>query len=339
LLEIVKKIMAGTNEGSYLEGIDTIVFSEHGIHSYNDNISISVNKETGLVGAVNAKDFHKLLEKLKTEEIEVETLENQWKIKSGNTDITLNLKEDHISEYIQELEVEDKAFSKLPENFIEGLKLCKIPGNASYLRGVYVSGTNMICTDEVRLSFFKLKESMATFWVDDSCIVELLKLAETITEYCVMESWIHFKGETGTVFSAKRNQDDQYPVDTFIEYQQHYVKTDKDVSNQLPKQLAEVIDRVGVLYSDIDGFQIIDFELKKDKIVLSSKNANGKIKENVKFEKPFSEDISVKFKLDHTFMKEALVKCPFFFIRQEEDSVDVVFTNDDFTQILKTVSD
>jgi len=340
LLEIAQRLIPGTNEGSYLEGIETIVFKKNIIHSYNDNISISIIKETNLEGAVNAKDFYKLLQKLQAEEIEIVQQEKNWKIKSGSTEIILNLKEDLITDYIDSIGIDNVKFMDLPDNFIEGLKLCKIPGNSSYLRGVFVQDNNMISSDEIRLSFYTLSKKMQTFWIDDSFIFELLKINENIIKYGICENWVHFKTENDMIFSCKRNEDEQYPVDKLLQYKKIFIKQDTDEENELPEGFDMVLDRVGVLYTDIEGFQSIDFHIEKDKIILIGENVNGKIKDKIKFKKAFKQEINLKFKQDFNFMKEAIKKCSLFYIRNDNDIIDIVFyDNNNFVHIVRTISE
>lgn len=341
LLQAIQKIMPGTDQKSYIEGVDTITFKTEILSTYNDNISVSTFLKSDLQGTVKAQDLQKLLQKLGTEEIEIECQDEIWQITSGNTQAELKLRESKIDEYIEQLELPDQAFSQLPDNFIEGLKLCKIAGNNDYLRGIFIEDKFMVSTDQVRINYYDLSAIMPRFWIDDMAVTELLRLSEKVTHFAVADSWVHFKGENETIFSCKRNQDNQYPIERLIEYKQAYKKTENDELNQLPKNFKVAIDRVGVFNMDMDGYQAIKLNVKKEHLMITGEKDTGKIKEKLQWEKPFENDIDISFMTDFSFLKEIFDKSPMFFIRKDEEqgTTDIVFIADNFTQMLRTIAE
>ena len=333
-----KLIPATADSGHYLTGADVFVFDGEAVHTYNDSLSITVRHSTVLKGAVKAKDFFKLLSKLKTTEIDIEAGDGVWNVQAGNTSAGINLKEDSISKYLETLPL-DGVFKPVPANFFDGLKLCRINGNASFLRGIYVNGSEMVATDEIRLNFYGLESEMETFWIDDSSVNELLKLREKMTEYHVGAGWVLFRGETGTVFSCRKNQDESFPYDKLTEYKQAYAKTEADAIQTFPAGFSGMVDRVGTLHEDIDGFEVIAVALDKNGFTLSSKTDAGTVKESGKWEKAFDAEIKTGFRADYQFLSEVVEKCPDFYVRQGQGFVDIVFSGAGFMQIMKTVAE
>ena len=338
LNQLQKLIPATADSGHYLTGADVFVFDGSSIHTYNDNLSIAVKHETGLIGAVKAKDFFKLLSKLKTTDIAIEDFGSLWNIESGKTKASINLKEDSITKYLETLPLDGK-FKPVPENFFQGLRLCRINGNASFLRGIYVNGSEMVATDEIRLNFYDLNSKMETFWLDDAPVNELLKLKEKMTEYHIGQGWVLFRGESGTVFSCRKNQDDGFPYDKLTEYKEQYLKTETDIIQTFPAGFSGMVGRVGTLHEDVDGFEVIAVKMNQKGFTLSSKTDSGTVKESEKWEKPFDTEMSISFRADYQFLSEVVEKCPDFYIRQGAGFVDVIFSGNGFMQIMKTVAE
>jgi len=339
LLNALQKLIPATSEANMgVDGMDSFVFDSEAIHTYNDSLSITVQYKTGLEGAVKAKDLFKLLSKVKTTEIDIEPEDGFWTISAGGTKAKINLKEDQIRKYLNTLPL-DGEFKPLPENFFNGLKLCRISGNSSYLRGIYVQGSDMVATDEIRLNYFTLAENMDPFWVDDSSINELLKLKEGMTEYHVSGGWVLFRGDSGTIFSCRKNQDSSYPYDKLMEYKTMFVKADTDIEQVLPRGFSDMTDRVGVMYEDVNGFHAVSVHMRKEGFTLSSKTDAGMIKESGKWDKPFDSEIDITFKADFEFLSDIAEKCPEFYLRQTEGYVDIVFSNPEFMQVMKTIAE
>lgn len=340
LILAMQKVLPATSDGNfYVTGADTILFTPNTINAYNDNLSASVKFQTDLTGTVKAKDFFKLLQKLGTEEIDIEQASGKWLLTSGSTQAEINLKEDALTPYVEVLDVDSVEFQDLPENFMTGMVLCKIPSNSSFLRGLFVKGIDMCSTDEIRMNFFELEAEMPCFWIDDPAVNELLKLPEKLIGYSVAPGWIHFQGESDTILSCKRNQESAFPIDKLLTYRGVYEQTPDDLLQSLPKNFQTVVDRVAVMHTDIDGYQAINFHIQKDKITISSKTESGSVQETLKWDTPFPKKIDVEFLADFSFLKEAYLRCPDFFVREDaEKAVDVVFQGEGFTQIMRTIS-
>lgn len=334
----MKKCLPGVEKGSsIIEGADTFVFSKNAIHSYNDSISVSVPFKAELSGAVKSVDFFKFISKLSGDNIEIEKNEESFKIKAGKVDADFVLQTSSIIDHISTLNIEELEWKKLPGNFFDAVRLCKISCNHTPLRGIFISDKFVRSTDIYRINRHSLDTDMGTFWLDDPAVTELLKIDKP-KEYVVSESWVHFRTDDKTVFSCKRRDESSFPIQKVDEMIDQHKKDDECIENELPAGLASVTDRISTLASDVNGMAAVRMTLKKDKIEFYSERVSGKVREEVALEKPFKDDVNLTLWMDPAFLMEAAQKVKSFYIKKAmtpkgKERQDLVFYNPDYIQI------
>jgi len=347
LLETMKTCMPGVEKGSSLiEGADTFVFANNAIHSYNDGISVSAPLElNGLAGAVKSMDFYKLIDKLPTDEIDIAQEEGAWAIKTKSLKAKITLIDSAIIEYISQLKLDDLSWSELPGNFFEALSLCRIAGNHSLQRGVYIGGSQMVSTDTIRINRHTLEEEMPCVWLDDPAVQELIKI-KGIVKYALQPSWIHFTDEDGAVFSCKRSDEETYPIKMIEKHLANNVPAKADPVYNLPPDISKVVDRVSILADTIQTSLAITMVITKKGLIMQSSKTTGSIKERIKFDKPLAglgEDEKIKMSVDPNFIIEASKKVTGFVIKNIDSQLgpvqNLVFFNDNYIQIVSTFQD
>ena len=93
LLDILSKCMPGVETGkNSIEGANTFIFTRGNVFTFNDSISVTVPlKLSGLMdeleGVVSANEFYKIIQKMPKDEIEIESSEKSWYLKSGRSKI------------------------------------------------------------------------------------------------------------------------------------------------------------------------------------------------------------------------------------------------------------
>lgn len=337
ILSAMRKALPGVEKNSsIIEGADSFVFANNAIHSYNDNISVSVPFPHELSGSVKSLDFFKLISKISTEEITLEEKEGQIKIGAGTVEAEMNKQaENTLTNYISSLNIQELTWKTIPTNFFEAIRLCKISCNRSTHRGIFVQENIMASTDTSRINSHKLEEEMDRFLIDDPSIVELLKISN-LEQYSVTSVWVHFKSKEGIIFSCKRKDDTTYPIRQIMNVIEIHRKQDSDFENELPKGLCEVVDRVSTLSMEFNGISAVEMNLSKESIELKAERSAGKIKEKIKLDRPFIEDITLNILVDPIFLVEASRKITKFFIRKNGNNCTLVFYNDNYTQIAST---
>jgi hypothetical protein len=342
-LSAMSKALPGVEKGkSIIEGADTFVLQDNAIHSYNDNISVSVPFELDddITGSIKSMDFFKLISKMPTDDIEIISEENVFKINSGKTEVELTKIDNKIVEYISTLKINQLQWKDLPKDFFEGLKLCYLPNNRDIHRGAFIFDTRMYSTDTIRINKYIMSESMDRFWLDDIVVSELLKI-DNIEKYSVSENWVHFQSKDGVSFSCKRKDDSSYPIQVLDKWLEKVEKEETDIENVFPKGLFNVVDRVSTLSSQLDGLSAIRMTIMKDGIEFySEKDVTGKIKEVLNFEQVFEKEVNIEIWVSPEFILETSKKVDGFYIKEIEqehgNKVTLVFYNDKYKQIVST---
>ncbi len=346
-LDAMKKCLPGVEKGTaIIDGADTFVFSKKAIHSYNDNISVSVPfiTEKEIDGAVKSIDLFNLISKISSDEIEIEEREESFKITDGKTKIEMIKIKDSISEYISTLNISKLEWKSLPDNFLEAIRLCRINNNSAPQRGIFVDDKKMMSTDIVRINYFELSSKIDRFWLDDPSVSELVKI-EGLEEYSVSESWTHFKSKNGTIFSCKRKDDSRYPEQKIEEIVKSRIaeihkkeKDEGDVEGSFPKEISNVVDRVSVLSSEVEGSSAIRMTIRKDELEFFAKKYAGKINEKIKLDQPLKKDVEIKIWVDSSFLIEAAKKGCDFYIKSTDSNIDnLTFHSKDYMQIVSTI--
>ena len=342
LLIAMKKAMPGVDKGSSLiDGADTFLLTGDFIHTYNDTVSVSAPcKMDGLAGSVKCLDLFRLVSKLATPLLQINQLDGKWELLAGRVKATIQLVESQTGKYLEGLKLSALEWKELPENFNEGVKLTRIPRNASPFRGICVDKNVMISTDQVQMNRFILQSTMDTFWIDEAAIGDYVKFNPGAVAYAISEAWVHFKMADGTIFSARRKEHSEYPfeqIDTIIAER---VKKETDSSNVLPADIGEVADRVATLAADQKGSLPVRLTLDKANLSVYAERPTGNITEEVPWEKPFETDPKLAVWIDSLFLVEAAVrKSMAFHISVDDGGVAwVVFTGEGFMQVAGSIA-
>jgi hypothetical protein len=348
LLNSMKHCLPGVEKGnSLIEGADTFVFGAGAIHSYNDGISVSAPFDVGdLTGAVKSMDFYKFINKIPGDEVEITPAEGEWNFKTETMEASMTLVNSKIIDYISQLSIKDLGWLPLPDDFFEGVRLCKISCNRSIQRGIYVQNNRILSTDTIRINAYIMNKEMPNFWLDDPAITELVKVPD-LKQYSIQPAWVHFKNEQGVVFSCKRKADGQYPHDLLIKHiQNNSFKKETDSVYHFPPSITDVVDRVGVLADTIQDSLAIQMIIGKNNIIIQSKRESGKIKETIAFEKPLDglgENQTIEMWVEPDFIIEASKKVTGFIIKQHEKEgviqKNLVFFNDKYCQVVAAYAD
>lgn len=323
-LKVLKQVMPGVETGNViLEGADTFIFENGYIHSYNDNISVSIlfpitdREGENISGAIKAKDFYELISRLSDDSFKLISKTNEWIIKSGNARAELTLLESSIVGHVKNLLPTEISWIPLPEQFIEGISICRFSSNKSVLAGIFVDKDFIITTDEIRISSYQMKEEIVEpFWITDLASTELLKLGG-IKKYFVSKSWVHFLTDEGVIFSCKRLAQEKYPIDKIKQLIASHVKGKEDIGNILPENLMSAIHRAGALSQNIESFDTIRLTFTQDHIEVFSQRPSGKYIEIVEWSKPFEKEfMPISIFVDYVMIENGIKFSNSFYLKE-----------------------
>lgn len=344
----LKQVMPGIESDSVLlEGSDSFIFHDGYIHTYNDNISVSIpflitDKNNGNVsGAIKAKDFYNLLNRYSGDSIHLIPKKDKWILKSENAVAELTLLENTLIDKVKGLFDDKNKYINIPEKFIEGISICLFSSNKSVLAGIFVENEIITSTDEIRINWYNVGVSINnSFWIADEAAKELIKL-NNLKSISISDSWVHFKTEDKTIFSCKRLNQENYPIKMIKDLVERNQKEKTDISNKLPEGLMAAINRAAALSTNIESFDTIKLTFSNENIEVYSERASGKYTETVAWEKPLKREIeSISIFVDYAMIENGIKYSKSFYLKktkdQKKESMKIIFSNPNGIQLIKT---
>lgn len=346
LLDILSKCMPGVETGkNSIEGANTFIFTKGNVFTFNDSISVTVPlKLSGLMdeleGAVSANEFYKIIQKMPKDEIEIESSEKSWHLKSGRSKIEVNLIDCDYSKLEKNLDRSGK-WQNVAEDFLSALKICSINSNKTKYSGIVVRGNSAYSTDGVQMNKATMKTEMPSFWISDSMVKELLKLNK-LDKIQQTGNWLHFK--TGNIyFSVKVLDISQYPIDTVEKVLDSSEEKAGKTEFQFPKKIKEVIDRASSFAGKEQEYDVVKINVTEEKIFISSQCFAGKFKESVKWDSDIKGIEPFMIYVDSTMILEMLSRTSKFKlvegpVKDGKKTNRLLFVSENSVNLMVTIS-
>lgn len=185
---ILNVVKPGLAKKEILEQTTHFVFTGEEVFTYNDKICISHPFKTDFSCSVVADDLIRILNGMKSEELEIFCKDNQLQIKGGKERGGLvSYPEGQINALVSSLGIKDllkKRWSFLPKGFSKGLSLCIFSASKDIthgvLSGILVRDDSIISMDDLRISRYTLDESVPNaFIIPGSSAAELAAFPAT----------------------------------------------------------------------------------------------------------------------------------------------------------------
>lgn len=293
LLNALKAAQPGLAEKEGVVQSQDFVFNKERVFTFNNEVAVSHAIKTNITGAVPAKEFYQLINKVNSEEIELDINDNELLLKGSRAKAGLRL-EGKIKLPLEELGMPEK-WGKLPENFCEAIQFCLFTASRDpskeVLTCLYVTNDYIESGDNYRIT----RKDISTKIFKEPILLPASSAKEVIdyspTEFAVTDGWAHFKNSKTDVIYSCRIWDGEYPD------QSKYLNvTGKKI--QFPSTILDIMDRASVL-SDGDRASII---VADNKLTVKTENMSGWFEEvvRVKF------DDSLEFEIQPDFMKSII---------------------------------
>ena len=307
LLQALNAVKPGLATKSVVQQMEHVIFTGQDIITYNEQTGILYPFETEFEASVNYNDLYKIITKIKKDEIDLTVEGSELLITTKTTKaglVTMNTGEidESLNGLINQLPDEENGleWQNLPSDFIDGALLC-IPATSrdlsqGTLACLYVNGTNMICSDNQRVSWYELSEAVdAEFFIRAGTIRELASF--DIKRLCVSESWVHFITENDVVFSTRliRGKSFNYFLDMFDGF--------KGTAVKLPEGLKALVDAAAVMAEDED-VRNMKITLREGEMICATQNARGWIEEPVPIK--FNKKTPIDFQVSAVFLQQIL---------------------------------
>jgi hypothetical protein len=298
LLNALLSVKPGIASKEIVESMTYFFFSGEAVISYNDVISILYPLKTDFKTFVKADDFFKVVSKVKADSFAFKLEDNQLKMKS---DKMLNsfatIYDEEIVSRINTVQesIADATLKKLPAEFVEAVNLCIQVASKNesdqMLTCLYVSGKDVVATDNVRIAHYKMKTAMDEIMIKASELRALVSISPT--KYAVTQSWIHFKNDDGCIFSIRRVKG-TYP--DMLKYMQF-----DGIDVTLPQGILDGVDVAAVFTETEDD--PITVTIKKGKYRIYKESDAGKIdfRDTIDYK---GQDIT--FKINPNLLKEMM---------------------------------
>lgn len=299
LEKALEKVKPGLASKELIEQATSFAFVGDRVVTYNDEISIShpVKGLEDVRGAVKAQALYEFLKKVKRDEIDLEWGNSQVIINAGRTKAGL------IFEQEMKLPIDDEIgeitkWSKLPDKFIEAIKLCypccSRDMSRPILTCVNINGKFVEASDSYQIIRYELDREIA----GKGLLIPATSTKELV-RYDIKEvsqgatSWVHFKTEDGTMFSVRVVGGEFPNIDQFL-------KADKAVEFSFPDLMPEALQRADIFAKKgtSEAMPVVDVEVNNGHMKLSAKNEFGWFEEKMRTkhqEANFKFSIGIEF--------------------------------------------
>lgn len=268
LLKALDIVKPGLASKDIIEQATSFAFSEDHVITFNNEICISYALEgLNITGAVKAEEFYKLLNKLKSDDLELVVEKNELLIHAGRAKAGLTFHAD-IKLPIQEIySAKITKFKSLPNNFAEAClfaaSACSSDLTKPILNCIHITTGFIEGSDGFRLAQHDCETDFETIIPAKS--IRVVANMNPV-KYCLTNGWCHFITESGAMISCRTLYADEYPMTGNIT---KYVNGEKIA---LPKSTTDVIERAKVFKSST---QFINVTLATNRIRIKSQSETG----------------------------------------------------------------
>ena len=279
-LAVLKSLLPAVVTNGVIPQTDCFFFndSEHEIITYNDEIAIRTQFDHDIGGAVDAKKLVAVLDRMKDDEVTIETDENELRVlgKRASSGILL---EREITAPIDKIPT-PKNPSSLPDGFTDAL--LKTAAAAAddmtqpILSAVHITPKHLEATDGKRLT----RVTIETELPDETELLLPAKWAKVITDvepsaFAFDDAWVHFVSEDVTVSVRLITSDGRFPdCGRIIE------SSGGGETLTLPDEMPEMLARASALFDNSDLMPSVTVSVSdKGALKIESKTAHGWTKE------------------------------------------------------------
>ena len=318
LISALSKIRSGISTKGLVDGFGNYSLDDDMIRTYNDHICVSYPFKTGVVASVKAENLNAVLSKIDGETVELSIVDNSLLINGGNTKAGL-IK----TEGVKHIPIEGE-WKDLPEDFLHGLSLCSFSAADTMSMGIlyciYVNKKKLYSSDNYRISRYELEKEIGDiFLIPAKSAEEVSKFP--VNKYLLDKSWVHFKSDSGVIFSCRIVDGVYKDVDRFFEVQ------GKEFA--LPTDIKKYVDSSLVMADGKREFEKkIEMGISKDSITLRGETESGWIESKV----PCQIDIEENFKvsINPVFLNEVLNKSTSIIVREGK----ALFKSENFQHVM-----
>lgn len=274
LLTALDAVMPGIGTNDNIIQSSSFVFTKGRVFTFNDEIAVSHPVKLDIEGAVPAKAFRALINKVKTETVDLVIKKGELFLTSSKAQAGLRL-EAEIKLPLEELGM-PTDWIELPEKFSEALKFCLFSASKDQNKGaltcLHVFDKYVESCDNYRITRYDMGKGANKAFPDELLIPAFAAkdvYASDPVEYAVTDGWLHFRNEKDVTYSCRYMEVDYPDFTPFLECEGESVV--------FPDTLPVILDRADVLG---DG-ERVSLVLESGELVVCTENESGWFEESV----------------------------------------------------------
>jgi hypothetical protein len=322
LLEKIELLKILNNDNDFSGIAKYFYFKNNKIYSTDGRMFIEIDFKSELNNfAIIQTEFHKVLQKIKTDEIEIIQEEEKIIIKSKRTKIEFIINNSLLDKINFNFE---NNFIKLPSDFIPALKITKFCVNKNATDGsgyLTIENNNIYSTDKYRICNYIFNDKINDMMLPNDCLDILIKLE--VSKYQENDNFYLFKKDNIVIGIVKSDIQ-------ILDFNKYKVIFDNknDIKIKLPNDIKENIEMSDIFTDQKNLFQKeIEFIIKNKKLICKSKNEVGMIESEIEV----NSELELSFFIHPLFLLEILNVCN----EMEINGDIVVFRNDNFNYFFR----
>lgn len=278
LLKVLEAVSPGLAKREITEQSSCFLFDDDFLLTFNEEIAcLAANPLPKIKGAVQAFPLLSILRKLSDDVIEIYEEKNTFTIQAKKKKTVLAVEKELL--FTADLLESPKEWKTLPNNFGEAIALVEdCAGNDEVLFAstcVHLHPDFIEACDNYQLARFTIQLPIKKdFLIRKDSAKHLTSFG--MVSISETENWVHFKNETGLIFSCRRYVEEFPDVTKVLA-----CKGEKIV---LPKGLLQTIDRANIFSSEEGRSNYLTVSIKPNKMKITGKGISGSHTESKKIQ-------------------------------------------------------
>jgi hypothetical protein len=276
LIAELTNLIPGLDLKGELNQSECFVFKGGKAYTFNDEVMSCVDTKLDLEGAFPAAPLLSLLNKLKTEEVNLSQVDEGVKVTTSRNK-TLIRSEKEVVLPLNEVDSPEE-WKELPEKFVEAIGLiiscCSKNKDPFALTCIHLHENWVEACDGAQMGRFTLDTGVsARVIITGKSMKKIISLNPK--EFSESEVWMHFRNEDGVVLSCRRH------LHNYTDLSCHVEQVD-GTEFELPKGIADVLARCGI-FSGSEDENVVSVSISdKGKMTLKGSGASGWYMERMK---------------------------------------------------------
>lgn len=268
-LQSLELVQPGLSPREIVEQSSCFAFSKGKVMTFNDEIACRHKVSAKFTGAVHAIPLLAILRKLSEDELQLELADSELILHGKRRQTGIRMEKELLLR-ISDVEMpEENAWKQIPEDFLDAVgivhQVASRDESTFTMTCIHITPKWIEASDNDQITRYNIKTGIGPTLVRSSSIKHILALG--VTEFCLTETWMHFRSSNGLCISCRRYEEEYHDLSPFL-------KMEGDVI-VLPKGLAEAADKAEVFSAENTDTNQVKVTLKPGKLRIKGTGVTG----------------------------------------------------------------